>query len=194
MFSLCLMPDPFGPHSARYPFLTSFSIQRRYRINQFIRTSPIRVIGEDGKNLGVMETAQALRIANEQELDLIEIAPTVSPPVCRIMDFGKFKYEREKGEREHGKKQKDVSEVKGIRIGFTTGKHDLEMRALQIKKFLEEGHKVRIDMKLAGRQRAHADLAMERFKLFLDVIPTEFTLELPPKKLPHGFIAVITKK
>lgn len=109
------------------------------------------------------------------------------------MDFGKFKYEREKGERKHGKKQKEV-ELKGIRIGFTTGNHDLELRASRIKKFLEEGNKVRIDMRLTGREKAHFDLAFRKFDAFLNMIPLEFKLELPPKRLPQGIIAVITKK
>ena len=169
-------------------------IQRRYRINQFIRTSPIRVIDENGKNLGEMETSEALRLANEAGLDLIEIAPTVQPPVCKIMDYGKFKYEREKGEREQGKKHKDTSEVKGVRIGFLTGTHDLELRAKNIKKFLDEGHKVRIDMKLIGRQKAHGPFALDKFNAFLEMIPTDFTVEMAPKRLPHGLLAVITKK
>lgn len=141
----------------------------------------------------MLETAEALRIAQEQGLDLIEISPTATPPVCRIMDFGKFKYEREKGEREHGKKQKEV-EIKGVRIGFTTGTHDLLMRAKQIAKFLEDGDKVRVDMRLRGREKAHGDLALARFKEFLASIPVEFTLEAPPKRFPQGFIAVLNKK
>lgn len=140
-----------------------------------------------------METAEALRIAQERELDLIEIAPTANPPVCRIMEFGKFKYEREKGEREHGKKQKEV-EVKGIRIGFTTGRHDLELRARQVEKFIKEGNKVRIDMRLRGREKAHGDVAFKKFNEFLTMIPVEVTLEMPPKRFPQGFIAIITKK
>ncbi len=154
--------------------------------------TPIRVIGDDGQNLGVLETSEALRIAQEKGLDLIEIAPTVNPPVCKIMDFGKFKYEREKGEREHGKKQKEV-ELKGIRIGFTTGKHDLELRAKQAQKFLADGDKVRIDMRLHGREKAHGALALKKFNEFLDMIG-EFNLEAPPKRFPQGFIAIITKK
>ena len=141
-----------------------------------------------------METSSAIRLAYERGLDLIEIAPSVKPPVCKIMDYGKFKYEREKGEREHGKKHVAVSEVKGVRIGFLTGKHDLAMRAMQIKKFLEEGHKVRVDMKLAGRQKAHGNLAFEKFNAFLEMIPFEFNLEMPPKRVPHGLIGVIAKK
>lgn len=150
------------------------------------------MIDEDGKNLGTMETPEALRLAQEKGLDLIEIAPNANPPVCRIMDFGKFKYDREKGEREHGKKQKEI-EIKGIRIGFTTGKHDLELRAKQIREFLAEGDKVRIDMRLRGREKAHGQLAFQKFNEFLEMIG-EYTLESPPKRFPQGFIAVITKK
>lgn len=142
--------------------------------------------------MGVMETPEALRVAQERGLDLIEIAPTARPPVCRIMDFGKFKYEREKGEREHGKKQKEV-EIKGIRIGFTTGKHDLELRARQAQKFLKEGNKVRVDMRLSGREKAHGNLALQKFSEFLDMVG-EYALEMPPKRFPQGFIAVVSKK
>lgn len=139
-----------------------------------------------------METDEAFRLAQEKGLDLIEIAPTVTPPVCRIMDFGKFKYQREKGEREHGKKQKEVG-TKGIRIGFTTGKHDLELRAKQIQKFLAAGDKVRVDMRLRGREKAHGNVALQKFNEFLNMLE-EHTVEMPPKRFPQGFIAIITKK
>jgi len=169
------------------------AIQKRYYINQYIRVSPIRVIDEEGKNLGVLETAEALRIAQERRLDLIEIAPTANPPVCRIMDFGKFKYEREKGEREHGKKQKEV-EVKAIRIGFATGRHDLELRANQAKKFLERGDKVKIDLRLRGREKALGRVALQKLKDFLSMVPIEFNMEYPPKRFPQGFISIISRK
>lgn len=183
--------DPHLLKLAKLSFAQSF-IQKRYRINQYIRTSPVRVIDENGKNLGVMETTEALRLAGERGLDLIEIAPTVTPPVCRIMEFGKFKYEREKGEREHSKKR--GSEVKGIRIGFATGKHDLALRAEQARKFLEKGNKVRIEMRLRGREKAHPDFALKRFHEFLDSLPMEFEIESPPQRFPRGFAAVIVKK
>ena len=109
------------------------------------------------------------------------------------MDFGKFKYEKEKGEREHSKKQKEI-ELKGVRIGFTTGTHDLEMRANQINKWLADGDKVRIQMKLSGREKAHGPLALQKFNEFLKMITSEYQLELPPKRLPQGFLAIITKK
>lgn len=140
-----------------------------------------------------METSEALRIAQERGLDLIEIAPIAKPPVCRIMDFGKFKYDREKGEREHSKKQKEIG-IKGIRIGFTTGKHDLVLRAEQTEKFLKEGDRVRIDMRLRGREKAHRNLAFKKFNEFLAMIPVEINFESPPKSFPQGFITVISKK
>jgi len=151
------------------------------------------VIDEDGKNLGVLEIAEALKTARERGLDLIEIAPTASPPVCKITEFGKFRYEHQKFEREHGKKQKDV-EVKEVRIGFTTGRHDLEMRASQAARFLAAGDKARIDMRLRGREKAHGTLALQKFSAFLGMIPAEFTLEAPPKRFPQGLVAIITKK
>lgn len=124
---------------------------------------------------------------------MIEIAPGARPPVCKIMDFGKFKYQREKGEREHGKKQKEV-ELKGIRIGFTTGKHDLERWAQKARGWLEKGDKVRIDMRLRGREKAHGALALQKFNNFLQMIPLELSLDQPPKRFPQGFIAVISKR
>ena len=151
------------------------------------------MIGENGENLGVMETSEALKIAQKLGLYLIEIAANAKPPVCKIMDFGKFKYEREKGERAHGSNQKEV-EVKGIRIGFTTGQHDLQMRAQQALKFLDEGDRVRIQMKLVGRQKAHGDLAFKKFNDFLSIIPVEIVVESLPKRFPQGIIAVINKK
>lgn len=139
-----------------------------------------------------MATPDALRLAQEKGLDLIEIAPTSKPPVCRIMDFGKFRYEREKGERERSKNQKE-SELKIIKIGFTTGKHDLELRAGQAKKFLEKGDKVKINMNLRGREKAHGQIAMQKFNEFLKMIPIEHNLESTPKRFPQGITTVITK-
>lgn len=109
------------------------------------------------------------------------------------MEFGKFKYEREKGERERGKGKKKESELKELRIGFTTGKGDLARTAEKAKEFLERGDKVRIDMRLRGREKAHGPLAMEKFKEFLDFIPVEHRLEAPPKRFPQGISAVIVK-
>lgn len=166
-------------------------IHKRYRINQYIRVSPIRVIDEKGQNLGVLETAEALRMAQERRLDLIEIAPTVRPPVCKIMDSGKFKYEQEKKERGQKTKQKET-ELKAIRIGFTTGTHDLELKARQAEKFLNDGNRVKVDMVLRGREKSHRDFAAKKMEELLSYIPNaDFDME--PKKTPQGFTAVLKK-
>ena len=183
----------FAPNAIFKPLSNFKAIQKRYIINQYIRISPVRVIDDEGKNLGVLPTSEALKLAQDKGLDLIEIVETTTPPIVKIMDLGKFKYEREKGEREHGKKQRE-SEMKVIRIGFATGKHDLEMRAEQAKKFLERGDKVRVDMRLRGREKALGNVALQSFNGFLKMIPVEFDLEAPPKRFPQGFSATITKK
>jgi len=125
-------------------------------------------------------------------MDLIEIAPTARPPVAKIMDFGKFKYQEERSERGHRAK-KSGGEMKGLRIGFKTGKHDLEVRAMQAKKFLERGNVVNVTMILRGREKAHQNLAREKFYEFLKFIPIPVTLDGDLRKMPKGFMGIIRK-
>lgn len=122
---------------------------------------------------------------------MIEIAPTADPPVVKIMDFGKFKYAESRKEREHKPKEHHV-EVKMLRIGFKTGKHDLELRAKQSEEFIGEGHKVRVDMQLRGREKALRDFARQRFQEFIALIPGA-ALEQEIKSTPHGFTAILKK-
>jgi translation initiation factor IF-3 len=129
-------------------------------------------------------------IAEERRLDVIEIAPTAKPPVVKIMDFGKFKYAEARKERERPKERQ--SEVKMIRIGFKTGRHDLELRARQSGEFLKEGHKVKVDMVLRGREKALRDFARQRFQEFLALIPGH-ALEQDIKSTPHGFTAILKR-
>jgi len=147
---------------------------------------------DNGKNLGVMTREAALAEAARQGLDLIEIAPTANPPVAKIMEYGKFKYQEERGEREHRPK-KSGGEVKGIRIGFKTGKHDLEVRAMQAKKFLERGDMLNITLVLRGREKAHQNLALEKYYEFLKLIPIPVTLDGTPRKMPKGISAIVRK-
>lgn len=142
--------------------------------------------------MGVLTLAEALAKARELGEDLIEIAPTANPPVAKIMDFGKFKYEQERSEREH-KPKKSGGEVKSIRIGFKTGKHDLEVRALQAKKFLERGDMVNVLLALRGREKAHRDLAERKFHEFLKLIPIDITLDGVPRRIPQGVTGMIRK-
>jgi translation initiation factor IF-3 len=164
---------------------------RRYRINQQIRATRVRAISEDGKNLGEMDLEQAFKIAEENKIDVIEIAPNANPPVVRIMDFGKFKYSEAKKEREHHPKE-HTSEVKLLRIGVKTARHDQERMATQAAEFLAEGHKVRIDMVLRGREKALKDFARERFNAFIALIPGA-TIDQPVGPGPRGFTVMLRK-
>jgi translation initiation factor IF-3 len=127
------------------------------RINDRIRGSEIRLIGADGENLGVVSPARALELAEDAGLDLVEISPNAEPPVCKIMDFGKFKYETQKKEAEARKKQK-VIEIKEIKFRPGTDTHDYEVKMRSVTKFLEEGDKVKITLRFRGREMAHMEL------------------------------------
>jgi len=116
--------------------------------------------------LGVIKTTEALKLAQERDLDLVEVAPNAKPPVCRILDYGAYQYQQEKSERKSRARQKK-SEIKGIRLSFKIGKHDLEVRSKQSRKFLDQGHKVRLEILLKGRERAHRDLAVEKLNTFV---------------------------
>jgi translation initiation factor IF-3 len=130
------------------------------RINDRIRAPEIRLIGADGENLGVVRPHQALMLAEEAGLDLVEISPTAVPPVCKIMDFGKFKYETQKREAEARKKQK-IIEIKEIKFRPGTDTHDYDVKMRSVLRFLEEGDKVKITLRFRGREMAHQQLGME---------------------------------
>ena len=168
------------------------NIQQRVRINQWIRLSPVRLIDEKGQNLGIVETDKALELAREKGLDLIEIAPNVRPPVCRIMDHGKYQYQKSKEEKQQKTKQKRI-EVKGIRISFRISQHDLETKAKQANKFLDQGHKVRIEMILRGREKGLFEMAREKLNEFIKLISPEVKVEQEIKRNPRGLTVGVTK-
>lgn len=130
------------------------------RINERIRAREVRLIGDDGEQFGVVPLYEAHRIAQERGLDLVEVAATAIPPVCRLMDYGKFKFEQDKKEREARKNQK-VSLLKEIRMGPATDAHDLDTKARQIAKFVQEGDKVKVTVRFRGRQMAHPQLGRQ---------------------------------
>jgi translation initiation factor IF-3 len=127
------------------------------RINERIRGGEIRLIGANGENLGVMSPDRALLLAEEAGLDLVEISPTATPPVCKIMDFGKFKYETQKKEAEARRNQK-VIEIKEVKFRPGTDTHDYGVKMRSVLKFLEEGDKVKITLRFRGREMAHQEL------------------------------------
>ena len=130
------------------------------RMNEKIRTREIRVIGDDGEQFGILSVNEALALATEKNLDLVEISPNATPPVCKIMDYGKFKYEKTKKEKENKKKQKNVV-IKEIRIKPHIDEHDKETKISQIKKFIEKEYKVKISLRLSGREKLHAESAVK---------------------------------
>jgi len=130
------------------------------RINERIRANEIRLIGADGENVGVVSPARAMEMAEEAGLDLVEISPNAEPPVCKIMDFGKFKYEQQKRESEARKKQK-VIEVKEVKFRPNTDTHDYDVKMRNVFRFLEGGDKVKITLRFRGREMAHQNLGRE---------------------------------
>ncbi|WP_410468802.1 translation initiation factor IF-3 [Aestuariicoccus sp. MJ-SS9] len=130
------------------------------RVNDRIRAPEIRLIGAEGENVGVVSPARALEMAEEAGLDLVEISPNATPPVCKIMDYGKFKYEQQKRESEARKKQKTI-EVKEVKFRPGTDTHDYEVKMRNVFKFLENGDKVKITLRFRGREMAHQNLGRE---------------------------------
>lgn len=129
-------------------------------MNDRIRAPEIRLIGAEGENLGVMAPSRAVMLAQEAGLDLVEISPTAAPPVCKIMDFGRFKYETQKREAEARKKQK-IIEIKEIKFRPGTDTHDYDVKMRSMKKFLEDGDKVKVTLRFRGREMAHQQLGLE---------------------------------
>ncbi len=130
------------------------------RINGRIRVPEIRLIDEQGEQVGVVPTFQAQQMAEQRGLDLVEVAPNADPPVCRLMDYGKFRYDQAKKEREARKNQK-VVELKEIRMQPNTDDHDIEVKSNQARRFLEDGDKVKLTVRLRGRQNAHPDIGIK---------------------------------
>lgn len=149
------------------------------RVNHRIRVPEVRVVAEDGSNLGVLSTEQALRRAQEAGLDLVEVNPKAVPPVCKILDFGKFKYEEKKKQREAKKKQ-TVVEVKEIKIRPKTDDHDLDVKVRAIRKFIEAGNKVKVTCRFRGREITHPERAQMQLTFILSKIEDVANVEQRP--------------
>jgi len=163
------------------------------RINQSIRAKELRVIGADGGNLGVITTQEALKIAEEANLDLIEISPAAKPPVAKIMDYGKYQYELKKKAKEV-KAKSHVTETKNAQVKIGTGEHDLNLKAKRVAEWLAEGHRVKIDLFLWGRYKYMEEgFLKERLERFLKIIPTEYRIADEIKKSPKGFTTTIER-
>jgi translation initiation factor IF-3 len=165
----------------------------RLKINNEIRAAELRVIGAEGENLGVLSLAAAQAAALAAGLDLIEISPSAVPPVAKIMDYGKFEYERSKKEKVVKSKVK-VSETKEVQIKVGTGDHDMLLKAKKAAEWLEEGHRVRAELFLKGRYKSMDEAFLkERLERFLVRIPYAYKLAEPVTKSPKGFAGVIER-
>jgi len=153
---------------------------QKYRINRQIRIPQVRLINEEDEQVGVVSTDEARRLADEAGLDLVEVQPNADPPVCRIMDYGKFKYAQKKKERGNAK-AKAHSTLKELRVRPAIDDHDLEYRLVQGRRFLEEGHKVQVVCIFRGRQRAHPEMGFRVMEKVADFLGDISKIETKPK-------------
>ncbi len=165
----------------------------RIRINREIRAPKLRVIGAEGENLGVLDTDEALKAAQNLGLDLIEISPNAAPPVAKIMDYGKFQYEQKKRESAARAKVK-VSETKEVQIKVGTGENDMRLKAKKAAEWLAEGHRVRMELFLKGRYKGMEEAFLKtRLEKFMLMIPYAYKIAEPVTRAPKGFAAIIER-
>jgi len=162
-----------------------------YRINHQIRVPEVRVIDENGEQLGVIPTNEAANLAASRELDLVEVSPLAQPPVCRIVDFGKWQYQQSRSQSKNKPKKIDT---KVIRLSLKIGQHDIGVRQKQVRKFFEAGHKVKIELRLRGREKAFREKAKEVINQFLQTLGTEYKLDKPLEIMGGTLITIVTKK
>ncbi|MEX1024945.1 MAG: translation initiation factor IF-3 [Planctomycetota bacterium] len=167
--------------------------QTKYRINRQIRVPNVRLIGADGEQEGVVNADDARRKADEAGLDLVEVSPNADPPVCRILDYGKFKYAQKKKER-GGKQTKAHSTLKELRVRPAIDKHDLEYRLVQGRKFLEEGHKVQVVCIFKGRQRAHPEMGYNVMRMVSETLGDISKVEAQPKMAGPRMTMLLARK
>lgn len=169
------------------------SRQIKTRINHAIKASELRVIGPEGENLGVLSTTDALKAAETYNLDLIEISPNATPPIAKIMDYGKFRYESGRKASEM-KAKSHVTETKSVQVKIGTGDHDQQLKARRTAEWLEEGHRVKVDLFLWGRYKyMEESFLKERLDRFLKIIPTEYKVADDIKKSPKGYTITLER-
>lgn len=162
-------------------------------INEQIRDKEVRLIGEEGEQLGVMSSKDAMKLAKEANLDLVKIAPTAKPPVCKIIDYGKYRYELARKEKEAKKKQK-VTDVKEIRLSPNIDDNDLTTKANQARKFLTKGDKVKVALRFRGREMAHMGTSKQILDSFYERLEDIAVIEKPAKLEGRSMIMFLTEK
>jgi len=168
-------------------------ISKDLRVNQEIRAREVRLVGTDGKQLGIMPLKEALRMAQEQGLDLVEVAPSATPPVCRIMDYGRYKYEQSKREREARKKQ-HVVDVKEIKLRPNIEEHDFQIKVRNAIRFLQERDKVKVTVMFRGREITHAELGLRLCQRLAEQVADIASIEKPPKVEGRNISMILAPK
>ncbi len=168
-------------------------ISKEMRINEEIKGKEVRLIGPEGEQLGIFSVKEALRIAQEKDIDLVEISPNAQPPVCRVMDYGKYRYEQSKRDKETRKKQKIIS-VKEVKIRPNIEDHDLNVKTKNAIKFLSEGDKVKVTLMFRGREMAHAELGKQLMKRVAEMTQEVANVERHPKVEGRNMIMILTPK
>ena len=162
-------------------------------INGQIRDKEVRVIGQDGEQIGVMSSKEALKLAQEAELDLVKIAPKAQPPVCKIVDYGKYRYELARKEKDAKKKQKTV-EVKEVRLSPNIDTNDLNTKVNNAKKFISKGNKVKVTLRFRGREMAHMQQSKHILDDFAELLADVASIEKPAKLEGRSISMVLTEK
>lgn len=162
-------------------------------INEEIRDAEVRLIDENGNQQGIVTIDVALRMAEAADLDLVKIAPTAVPPVCKIMDYGKYRFEQTKREKENRKNQK-VIELKEIRLSATIDQHDMEVKAKACQKFLGNGDKVKVTIRFKGRQIKHGDIGMDVMDAFYEMVKDAASVDKPAKQEGRNMIMILVPK
>ncbi len=156
---------------------------QEYRVNKQIKAKEVRLIDENGKQIGIVPLQEALRIASEKGLDLVEVAPNANPPVCKILDYGKFMYELKKKEKEARKKQREHAiDVKDMMLSIRIDEHDLKVKLKHMREFLMDGDKVRVRIRFRGREHLHPELGDKLVNRILEELSDVGQLESPVKK------------
>jgi len=166
---------------------------KKFRINDQIKVKEVRLINENGEMVGVTEISQAIKLAIDVGLDLVEVSPNAEPPVCKIANFGKMKYEIQKKATDARKKQK-VVDTKEIKLSINIGKHDYDIKIKQVLKFIEHGDKVKLSIKIKGREMAHLELAHQMMENVTQDISLTAKFESNPRMEGKQMIGIIIKK
>ena len=168
-------------------------IKKEHQINEEIRDKEIRVISSTGEQLGIMSSREANELADKEGLDLVKISPSAVPPVCRIMDYGKYLFDKTKREKEQRKNQKIV-ELKEVQLSMTIEQHDIDIKAKHATRFLNNGDKVKVSIRMSGRQQAYADRGVETENAFAQSLEEIAVIEKPAKVEGRNIIMILAPK